>query len=353
MRKWIISLKPFVIMESNKKKIRFAVVGCGHIGKRHAEMVVRDPGAELVALCDIRPKEELGIEAYPVAFFSDMRSLLQSGLDIDVINICVPNGLHAELAIQAIESGHHVVIEKPMALQVQDAERVLQTSLKYQKEVFCVMQNRYSPPSVWIKQMIDSGRLGKIYLVQLNCFWNRDERYYKPGGWHGDACLDGGTLFTQFSHFIDIMYWLFGDIQHIQARFADFNHQQLTDFEDSGLVTFEFVNGGMGCLNYSTAVWNKNMESSMLIVAENGSVKIGGQYMNEVEYCHIKDYEMPELAPTNPGNDYGPYKGSAQNHNFVIRNVVEVLQHTGAQNTTTALEGLKIVDIIRRIYALK
>lgn len=340
-------------MESNKKKIRFAVVGCGHIGKRHAEMVVRDPGAELVALCDIRPKEELGIEAYLVAFFSDMTSLLQSGLDIDVINICVPNGLHAELAIQAIESGHHVVIEKPMALQVQDAERVLQTSLKYQKEVFCVMQNRYSPPSVWIKQMIDSGRLGKIYLVQLNCFWNRDERYYKPGGWHGDACLDGGTLFTQFSHFIDIMYWLFGDIQHIQARFADFNHQQLTDFEDSGLVTFEFVNGGMGCLNYSTAVWNKNMESSMLIVAENGSVKIGGQYMNEVEYCHIKDYEMPELAPTNPGNDYGPYKGSAQNHNFVIRNVVEVLQHTGAQNTTTALEGLKIVDIIRRIYALK
>lgn len=340
-------------MESNKKKIRFAVVGCGHIGKRHAEMVVRDPGAELVALCDIRPKEELGIEAYPVAFFSDMTSLLQSGLDIDVINICVPNGLHAELAIQAIESGHHVVIEKPMTLQVQDAERVLQTSLKYQKEVFCVMQNRYSPPSVWIKQMIDSGRLGKIYLVQLNCFWNRDERYYKPGGWHGDACLDGGTLFTQFSHFIDIMYWLFGDIQHIQARFADFNHQQLTDFEDSGLVTFEFVNGGMGCLNYSTAVWNKNMESSMLIVAENGSVKIGGQYMNEVEYCHIKDYEMPELAPTNPGNDYGPYKGSAQNHNFVIRNVVEVLQHTGAQNTTTALEGLKIVDIIRRIYALK
>lgn len=340
-------------MESNKKKIRFAVVGCGHIGKRHAEMVVRDPGAELVALCDIRSKEELGIEAYPVAFFSDVTSLLQSGLDIDVINICVPNGLHAELAIQAIELGHHVVIEKPMALQVQDAERVLQTSLKYQKEVFCVMQNRYSPPSVWIKQMIDSGRLGKIYLVQLNCFWNRDERYYKPGGWHGDACLDGGTLFTQFSHFIDIMYWLFGDIQHIQARFADFNHQQLTDFEDSGLVTFEFVNGGMGCLNYSTAVWNKNMESSMLIVAENGSVKIGGQYMNEVEYCHIKDYEMPELAPTNPGNDYGPYKGSAQNHNFVIRNVVEVLQHTGAQNTTTALEGLKIVDIIRRIYALK
>lgn len=206
-----------------------------------------------------------------------------------------------------------------------DAEKVVYTSLRFRKQVFCVMQNRYSPPSVWIKEMVESGKLGQIYMVQLNCYWNRDERYYKPGGWHGDAALDGGTLFTQFSHFIDIMYWLFGDICNIQTRFADFNHEKLTAFEDSGFVNFNFVNGGMGSLSYSTAVWDKNLESSMLIVAENGSVKIGGQYMNEVEYCHIKGHEMPELAPTNPGNDYGPYKGSAQNHNFVIRNVVNVL----------------------------
>lgn len=336
------------------KKIRFAVVGCGHIGKRHAEMIVRDAGAELVALCDIRSKEELGIEAYDVPFFPSLNELLQADLEVDVINICTPNGLHAGMAIQAIESGHHVVIEKPMALTLQDAEKVVYTSLRYQKQAFCVMQNRYSPPSIWIKEMVDSGRLGNIYMVQLNCYWNRDNRYYKAGGWHGDAQLDGGTLFTQFSHFIDIMYWLFGDICHIQAKFADFNHHNLTAFEDSGLITFDFVNGGMGCLNYSTAVWDKNMESSMLIIAENGSVKIGGQYMNEVEYCHIKDYEMPTLAPTNPGNDYGPYKGSAQNHNFVIRNVVEVLSETsGKQITTNVLEGLKVVDIIQKIYALK
>lgn len=339
---------------NNSQKIRFAVVGCGHIGKRHAEMVKREEGAELVALCDICPQEELGIENYPVPFFSNMSDLLQAGLDLDVINICVPNGLHAQLAIQALETGHHVVIEKPMALTLADAEKVVYTSLKYRKQVFCVMQNRYSPPSVWIKEMVESGRLGKIYMVQLNCYWNRDDRYYKPGGWHGDAQLDGGTLFTQFSHFIDIMYWLFGDICNIQARFADFNHQHSTAFEDSGFVNFSFVNGGMGCLNYSTAVWDKNMESSMLIIAENGSVKIGGQYMNEVEYCHIKDYDMPELAPTNPGNDYGPYKGSAQNHNFVIRNVVNVLSgKPGEMITTNVLEGMKVVDIIQRIYAEK
>lgn len=336
------------------KKIRFAVVGCGHIGKRHAEMITRDEKAELVALCDIRPKEELGVEAYPVPFAKNLEELLKIASDVDVINICVPNGLHAEMAIKAIEAGHHVVIEKPMALTLVDAERVIYTSLRYRKQVFCVMQNRYSPPSVWIKEMVDSGKLGQIYMVQLNCYWNRDDRYYKPGGWHGDARLDGGTLFTQFSHFIDIMYWLFGDICDIQARFADFNHKGLTDFEDSGFVNFRFVNGGMGALSYSTAVWNKNMESSMLIVAENGSVKIGGQYMNEVEYCHVKDYEMPILAPTNPGNDYGPYKGSAQNHNFVIRNVVNVLSGMpGEMITTNVLEGMKVVDIIQRIYALK
>jgi predicted dehydrogenase len=123
----------------------------------------------------------------------------------------------------------------------------------------------------------------------------------------------------------------------------------LTEFEDSGLVNFDFVNGGIGCINFSTAVWNQNMESSMTIVAENGSIKIGGQYMNEVEYCHIKDYDMPILPPTNPGNDYGAYKGSAQNHNFIIANVIDVLRGRDSI-TTNALEGLKVVEIIEKIY---
>ncbi|MCK9342638.1 MAG: Gfo/Idh/MocA family oxidoreductase, partial [Massilibacteroides sp.] len=264
-----------------KKNIRFAVVGCGHIGKRHAEMITREPHAELVALCDIRSKEEVDIKAYPVPFFSSIEALLSSDLAIDVVNICVPNGLHASMAIKAIKTNHHVVIEKPITLTVADAEKVVYTSLKYRKQVFCVMQNRYSPPSVWIKEMVESGQLGEIYIVQLNCYWNRDERYYKKGSWHGNQQLDGGTLFTQFSHFIDIMYWLFGDITDIQARFADFNHQQLTDFEDSGLVNFRFINQGIGTLSYSTSIYDKNMESSLRIIAEKGSVKIGGQYMNE------------------------------------------------------------------------
>jgi predicted dehydrogenase len=127
-----------------------------------------------------------------------------------------------------------------MALSKADCEKVIHTALDYNKTVFCVMQNRYSPPSVWLKEITENKVLGDIYMVQLNCYWNRDERYYKPGGWKGTQALDGGTLFTQFSHWIDIMYWLFGDIKNIQAKFADFNHQHSTAFEDSGFVSFDF-----------------------------------------------------------------------------------------------------------------
>jgi UDP-N-acetyl-2-amino-2-deoxyglucuronate dehydrogenase len=332
------------------KKIKFAVIGCGHIGKRHAEMISRNAECELSALVDVKDKSVLGVDKYDVPFFSSVEEMVASGLDIDVVNIASPNGFHAEQALACLDARKHVVIEKPIALSKQDAEKVIFKALHVHRHVFAVMQNRYSPPSQWIKDLVESGKLGKIFMVQLNCYWNRDDRYYKPDSWHGNKQLDGGTLYTQFSHFIDILYWLFGDIENIQSRLRDFNHATLTDFEDSGFVSFDFVNGGMGCINYSTSVWNQNMESSMTIVAENGSVKIGGQYMNEVEYCHIKDYTMPELAPTNPGNDYGAYKGSAQNHNYVIANVVDVLKGRDSI-TTNALEGLKVVDIIDRIYA--
>ncbi|MGE7773614.1 Gfo/Idh/MocA family protein [Chitinophaga sp. NPDC101104] len=337
-------------MVDKDQKIKFAVVGCGHIGKRHAEMINRNSESELVALIDIKERSSLGLEKYEVPFFSSLEEYLATSPDVDVVNIASPNGFHARQALDALNAKKHVVIEKPMALNKQDAEKVIYQALHVHKHVFAVMQNRYSPPSQWIKELVESGKLGKIFMVQLNCYWNRDDRYYKPESWHGKKELDGGTLFTQFSHFIDIMYWLFGDIENIQTRFADFNHETLTDFEDSGLINFNFVNGGMGCLNYSTAIWNQNQESSLTIIAENGSVKIGGQYMNEVEYCHIKDYVMPELAPTNPGNDYGAYKGSAANHHYVIENVVDVLKGRTAI-TTNALEGLKVVDIIERIYS--
>ena len=333
-------------------KIKFAIVGCGHIGKRHAEMVVRNPEAELVGLCDIKPKDELGLESYDAPFFSSIEALLENTPDCDVVNICTPNGLHSDQSLLALEAGRHVVCEKPMGLSKDKCESVIYKALQQSKHVFCVMQNRYSPPSMWLKEVMDNALLGDIFLVQVNCYWNRDDRYYKSGSWKGTNDLDGGTLFTQFSHFVDIMYWLFGDITDIEAKFEDFTHSESTDFEDSGVVNFKFVKGGIGSLNYSTAVWNSNLESSLTVIGSKGSIKVGGQYMNEVEYCHIEDYEMPELAEGSPANDYGPYKGSAANHHFIIQNVVDTLKGRTTA-TTNALEGLKVVDIIERIYSIR
>jgi predicted dehydrogenase len=333
-------------------KIKFAVVGQGHIGKRHAEMIRRNPHCELVAVCDALDKNQLGLEQLSEKYYKSLEDMLKAHPEVQVVNVCTPNGLHAEHALLALDHNKHVVVEKPMALSKSDCEKIIYSALHHHKTVFCVMQNRYSPPSVWLKEVVEKKIIGDIYMVQLNCYWNRDDRYYKPGNWKGTQHLDGGTLFTQFSHWIDIMYWLFGDIGNIQAKFADFNHQKSTAFEDSGFVSFDFVNGGMGCINYSTAVYDKNLESSLTIVGSKGSVKVGGQYMDQIEICNIKDYTMPTLDATNPANDYGAYKGSANNHHSVIENVVHTLQGS-TKISTNALEGLKVVDIIERIYALR
>ena len=335
------------------KKIRFAIVGCGHIGKRHAEMICRNEESELVALIDTNENLKVELkEKYNTPFFNSLTDFISANIPADVICIATPNGLHASHALYAIETGHHVVVEKPMALTKVDCEGMIYKALHYSKHIFSVKQNRYSPPSEWLKRLVIENVLGDIYMVNINCFWNRDERYYKTGAWHGTKKLDGGTLFTQFSHFIDLMYWVFGDIADIKATFSNYSHTGLIEFEDTGSVIFKFINGGDGCLNFSTSVWDRNFESSMTVIGQNGTLKIGGQYMDKVEYCNIKDYTMPELNSTNPPNDYGPYQGSASNHHYVIENVVDVLKGR-ATISTNALEGLKVVDIIERIYSHK
>jgi predicted dehydrogenase len=331
--------------------IRFIVCGVGHIGRRHATLVRQQPGAVLTALIDVKIEMHAELrDTFGVPIFASLESYLADGPAADVLTVATPNGDHAQQAIQGLLAGLHVVVEKPLATRRTDAEAIVHTALQTGKRVFGVMQNRYSPPAAWLKELVASGQLGAIHLVQLNCLWNRDARYYQPGTWRGTRQLDGGTLFTQFSHFVDLLYWVFGDITAIQSRFYDFNHVGLTEFEDSGLVTFELVSGGAGVLQYSTAVWDRNLESSITVVAERGSVKLGGQYLDKVDACHIQGYTLPELPPTNPANNYGPYQGSAANHVQLIENVLATLRGD-THVSTNALEGLKVVDMIERIYA--
>ena len=300
--------------------IRFGVLGLGHIGKRHAQSIIAHPGASISHLADIRSQEECGAldMADSINWFTSLNALLKSDNLPDVVSVCTPNGFHSDQAIELLHAGVHVVLEKPISLSVADAKRVLEAAENTGKKVFCVMQNRFAPPSQWLKGLVDSGDLGQIRQVHIQCFWNRDDRYYEKGGWRGTLELDGGPLFTQFSHFIDVMYWIFGSIKNPQAKFFNQAHKHNTEFEDSGQISFDFINEGWGSFTFSTAIDRSNFESSMTLISERGTIRIAGQYMQEVVHCDVKGYEMPEIPMSAPPNDYGDYKGSASNHSTTL-----------------------------------
>jgi predicted dehydrogenase len=330
-----------------KEQINFALIGCGRIAQRHAEHI-RNNG-RLQAVCDIIPeKADALAEKYGVRAYYNIENLIEDETNIDVFSICSPNGLHSEHSIAALNSGHHVLCEKPIAIKVHDCGEMIKAAEKSNKRLFAIKQNRFNPPVIAIKDALDKGKLGKIYSVQLSCFWNRNEDYYS-NSWKGTKELDGGTLFTQFSHFIDLLYWLIGDVSNASAIIRNYAHKGIIEFEDTGVVTLEFYNGAIGTINYTVNSYGKNMEGSLTIFAENGTVKIGGQYLNELEYQNIKDFKIENLPEGNKPNNYGNYVGSMSNHDKVYENLIDVLQN-GASISTNAFEALKTVEIIDKIY---
>ncbi len=329
-----------------------AVVGCGYIGHRHIAMIDATPEMELVAVADIRQPEKCDAPN-GVQFYSNIDDLLASEGKLDMVSVCTPNGLHADMAIKILKSGANVLMEKPLALSIAEAERIAEAEKESEGRVFCVFQNRYTPTSQWLKGIVEDGTLGDLTSVIVGCQWNRDERYYKPGSWHGTTKLDGGTLFTQFSHFVDIMLWLVGDIEILSATFADFSHKETTDFEDTGAFLFKTKkSGAMGSFSYTTAVPGENLETSITLIGTKGSVKVAGQYMSDVALCKIPGYVMPQLPPPNPPNDYGAYKGSAANHCYVFSNVADVLLR-GCEPTAAIEDGMAVVSVIDRVYSLR
>lgn len=197
------------------KKINFAIVGCGRIAQRHAEHIANT--GILKAVCDIDLEKALKLaEKYGATAYQYVEDLLTAEGDVDVVSICSPNGLHAEHSIKTLNAGFHVLCEKPLAINVHDCGEMIKAAEKANKRLFAIKQNRFNPPVNAVKIAIDEGKLGKIYSVQLSCFWNRNNDYYY-NSWKGSKDLDGGTLYTQFSHFVDLLYWLVGDVRNVQA----------------------------------------------------------------------------------------------------------------------------------------
>jgi UDP-N-acetyl-2-amino-2-deoxyglucuronate dehydrogenase len=330
------------------RKLKFALIGCGKIGRRHAEHI--NNYGELVAVCDVVASKatEVG-EQYDASVYDSIDVLLRAQHDIDVVSVCTPNGLHASHSIQALRAGFHVLCEKPMAITVHDCGEMIKEAERANRRLFAIKQNRFNPPVAAVKDAIDKGVLGRIYSFQVSCFWNRNDSYYQDT-WKGSADMDGGTLFTQFSHFVDLVYWMIGDVKKAYAITANFAHKGVIDFEDSGAVIVEMYNGAIGTINYTVNSHEKNMEGSITLFCENGTVKIGGQYLNELEYQNIKDFEFANLPAGNKANNYGDYTGSMSNHDKVYENVADVLLR-GESISTNSFEAMKTIEIIEKIYS--
>jgi UDP-N-acetyl-2-amino-2-deoxyglucuronate dehydrogenase len=330
------------------KTLKFAIIGCGRIGNRHADHIKNN--GTLVAVCDtIISKAEIISTEYNCNSYSSIEQLILNEKEIDVVSICSPNGLHSEHTIKALNAGFNVLCEKPMAINVHDCGEMIKAAEKANKRLFVIKQNRFNPPVEAVKKAIETGKLGKIYSVQLSCFWNRNEDYY-ANSWKGTKLMDGGTLYTQFSHFIDLLYWMIGDVKKVHSFNNNYEHQGIIEFDDTGVAILEFYNGAIGTVNYTVNSYKKNMEGSLTIFCEKGTVKIGGQYLNELEYQNIEDYKIENLAEGNKSNNYGTYQGSMSNHDKIYENVVDVLLNN-ASISANGFEGLKTVEIIDKIYS--
>lgn len=329
--------------------MNFAIIGCGRIAGRHAQHIQKF--GKLQAVCDVEisKAEDLANE-YAASVYSNLDDLLKKEDNLDVIAICTPNGLHAEHTIKSLNAGHHVLVEKPMALSVYDSGEMIKAAERANKRLFVVKQNRFNPPVAKVKELIDNNALGKIFSVQLNCFWNRNNNYYTQSEWKGTKELDGGILYTQFSHFIDLLYWYFGDVKEAHSIANNYNHKEIIDFEDTGVSILKFHSGVIASINFTINSYNKNMEGSITIFGEKGTIKIGGKYLNELEYQMIEGMEKIEVDKGNPPNNYGEYVGSMSNHEAVYQNVVDVLNNQGIISTN-GFEGLKTVEIIDKIYS--
>jgi predicted dehydrogenase len=328
--------------------IKFGIIGCGRIALRHAEIIGKI--AKLSAVCDIKENRASEFSAkFNCKYYLTIEELLKNSPEIDVISVCTPNSLHSVHTIKSLQAGKHVLCEKPMAISSAECKKMMIEADKQGKDLFIVKQNRFNPPVAALKQIIDEGHLGKILSAGLNCFWNRNNEYYRTSDWKGKKSLDGGTLYTQFSHFIDLLYWLVGDVKSVNAYGKNYIHNKLVEFEDTGAAILEFENGAIGTINYTVNSYKKNMEGSITVFGEKGTVKIGGQYLNVLEYQSIENYEIKGLPESRPANDYGFYQGSMSNHEKVYENVIDVLTK-GGQIAANASDGMKTVEIIEKIY---
>ena len=331
------------------KKLKFAVIGLGNIGSRHVAVLDAEENAEIVGVCDInKEKCENIINLYgKIPCFEDYKVLLKK-VKADIVTVATPHSYHSQMVIDIIKSDKNALVEKPMALSVNDCDRMIETANKYKKKIFVVKQNRFNKPVMLAKKALDENRLGKIYMVQCNVMWNRNKEYYLDSEWRGKKEFEGGALHTQVSHFLDLMIWWFGDVVEARTFIDTLNHD--IEIEDTGVSSLKFKSGVLGSLLWTTNVYNQNYEGSITILGEKGTIKIGGKYLNTIEFWDVKSYPLPDnIEFKDKPNNYGKYFGTSSNHDKLIHEIIKNFTH-GMKGVVEGDEGKKTIEAIEMIY---
>jgi UDP-N-acetyl-2-amino-2-deoxyglucuronate dehydrogenase len=330
---------------SSERNFRIALAGCGRISKNHFDAIDRVDGLELVAVCDVDPaRAEQAATENHVACFTSYEKMLKEA-KADVITIATPSGLHADQGVAAAQAGKHGVMEKPMAISLTGADALVHACDKAGVQLFVVKQNRLNPPIQLLKHAVDKNRFGRVYLASCTVHWARPQEYYDQAPWRGTWEFDGGAFMNQASHYVDLIQWLMGPVESVMAKTATLARRIET--EDTGVAILKFRNGALGSIEVTMLAYPRNLEGSITVLGEKGSVKIGGTAVNKVDYWQFAEYDdddkLIEAVDTNPPNVYG------LGHQGYYRNVLAVLRGE-AKPDTDGRAGRKSLELILGIY---
>jgi len=327
------------------QRIRIALVGCGRISRNHFDAIGKIADLELVAVCDlIEERAQTAGAEFGVPAFSQLEHML-AAVSSDAVVIATPSGLHPQHGITVAKSGRHVISEKPMAISLAAADALVQACDDNRVHLFVVKQNRLNPPIVLLKRALESNRFGRIYMTNCTVRWSRPQEYYDQAKWRGTWEFDGGAFMNQASHYVDLVQWLVGPVESVMAKTATLARK--IEAEDSGVAVLKFRSGAIGTIEVTMLTFPKNLEGSITILGEKGSVKIGGTAVNKVEHWEFADQheddQFVHAASTNPTSVYG------LGHEGYYRNVVSVMRGQATPDTD-GRAGRKSLELILGIY---
>jgi UDP-N-acetyl-2-amino-2-deoxyglucuronate dehydrogenase len=327
------------------RDIRVVLVGCGRISGNHFDAFRKIDGIQLVAVCDVvEERARAAGEAQGVPFFTSYEKMLRA-VECDAVVIATPSGLHPQQGILAAKAGKHVITEKPMSISLGAADELVQACDSAGVRLFVVKQNRLNPGIQLLKRALDKGRFGRIYLANTTVRWTRPQEYYDQAPWRGTWEFDGGAFMNQASHYVDLIQWLVGPVESVIAKTATLARR--IEAEDTGVAVLKFRSGALGTIEVTMLAYPKNLEGSITILGEKGSVKIAGTAVNKVETWQFSDYDdddkLIDAATTNPPNVYG------FGHEAYYRNVLKVLRGEAVPDTD-GRAGRKSLELILGIY---